>query len=391
MRGGGDEIFARLDRFVLSESWSNLFPIHNIKTLDFYGSDHRPVLLQFVQPKTSCKKLEARRFHFEHKWLGDKNFEKDFISEMQCFLGDNSLPEVLTKCQAFLKRWAGTRFDALGKKLNDLREERNRLLAQIEDESTLEKIRVLSAEIERVAKAEEVHWNRRSHMSWMFSGDRNTKLFHYAASERKKQNTISGLLNSQGILVEEETELADVVSEYFSHLFSSSHPSENDIKEVTDGNLPHLSEEDVKMLLEPYTLGEVKKALFSMHPNKAPGLDGFPASFFQHLWPNLERPVSKAVLKVFNNEEDITSWNSTLIVLIPKVREPREVKDYRPISLCNTIYKIVSKVLANRIRKVLNSVIDKTQSAFVPGRMITDNIMIGYECMHKIRNCRRGK
>lgn len=105
----------------------------------------------------------------------------------------------------------------------------------------------------------------------------------------------------------------------------------------------------------------------------------------------MERPVSKAVLKVLNNEDDITTWNLTLIVFIPKISEPREVKDFRPISLCNTMYKLVSKVLANRIRKVLNSVVDESQSAFVPGRLITDNIILGYECMHRIRSFRKGK
>lgn len=124
-----------------------------------------------------------------------------------------------------------------------------------------------------------------------------------------------------------------------------------------------------------------------MHPNKASGPDGFPASFFQYLWPSLERPVSNAVLRVLNNEEDITPWNSTLIVLIPKVCEPREVKDFRPISLCLQ-HNLQD---ANRIRRVLNSVIDEPQSAFVPGRMISDNIIIGYECMHRIRSFRKGK
>lgn len=143
--------------------------------------------------------------------------------------------------------------------------------------------------------------------------------------------------------------------------------------------------------MEPFTSREVKEALFSMHLNKAPGLDGFPASFFKHLWPSLECPVLKAIIKVLNNEEDIKSLNSSLIMLISKVCEPRDVKDFMPVSLYNTIYKIVSKVLANRIWRVLNSVIDESQSAFVPVRMITNNIITGYECMHIIRNFRKGK
>ena len=77
--------------------------------------------------------------------------------------------------------------------------------------------------------------------------------------------------------------------------------------------------------------------------------------------------------------------NNTVIVLIPKVDQPLELRDFMPISLCNVIYKVVSKCLVNRLRPCLGKLVSECQSAFVSGRMITDNALIAFECFHLIQ------
>lgn len=85
-----------------------------------------------------------------------------------------------------------------------------------------------------------------------------------------------------------------------------------------------------------------------------------------------------------------TEVNKTTIVLIPKVKNPQEMKEFRPISLCNVVYKICSKVLANRLRVFLDDIVSEEQSAFLLGRLITDNVLIAFECTHYLQR-KKGK
>jgi hypothetical protein len=102
--------------------------------------------------------------------------------------------------------------------------------------------------------------------------------------------------------------------------------------------------------------------------------------FYKWLWDMLGDDLIKAVLNAVNNISVPDGWNSTTIVMILKIDNPDKVSQFRPISLCNVVYKIISKNLANRLKAYLPEIISDHQSAFVPGRMITDNILLAYEC-----------
>lgn len=128
-----------------------------------------------------------------------------------------------------------------------------------------------------------------------------------------------------------------------------------------------------------------------MNPSKAPGPDGFPPGFYQQYWPIIGEDITISILKFLNCGGSIEDFNETFICPIPKVNDASTMRNFRPISLCSTVYKIVSKVLANRLKGVLDDLISKNQSAFVPGRLITDNVIVAFEILHSMRNKVSGK
>ena len=119
--------------------------------------------------------------------------------------------------------------------------------------------------------------------------------------------------------------------------------------------------EEMKVdLAKPYTVEEVDYAIKEMTPLKAPEPDGMPPLFYQTYWIDVGMDVSQVVLSSLNNGSLLKSVNHTFIILIPKVKNPKRLTEFRPISLCNMIYRIVSKVIANCLKPILNSIVSKT-------------------------------
>jgi hypothetical protein len=144
-------------------------------------------------------------------------------------------------------------------------------------------------------------------------------------------------------------------------------------------------------LCKEFSSKEVVEALESIGDFKAPGLDGMHAVFYKKFWDVVGEKVTEEVLGVLNGGPMLAEWNDTCVVLIPKKDNPDCMKDLRPISLCNVVYKLISKVLANRLKLILDEIISPNQSAFVPGRLITDNILLAYECTHYMKTRKHGK
>ncbi|GJS78622.1 RNA-directed DNA polymerase, eukaryota, reverse transcriptase zinc-binding domain protein [Tanacetum coccineum] len=143
---------------------------------------------------------------------------------------------------------------------------------------------------------------------------------------------------------------------------------------------------DADFMVRPVSYEEIKAALFSMEDDKALGPDGFSSKFFKASWSVVGSEFTQAIMDYFSNGNLLKEINSIIIALVPKIKTPKKVYDFRPISCCNVLYKCISKIIANRLKGVLNSLVSDCQSAFIPSRQISDNIMLTQEL---IRNYHR--
>ena len=149
--------------------------------------------------------------------------------------------------------------------------------------------------------------------------------------------------------------------------------------------VPSISSQMNQHLLKLATEEEVRQALFMMHPEKVLGPDGMTALFFQHSWHVIKKDAVEMVTNFLLTGNLDPGLNMTNICIIPKTERPTRMTELGPISLCNVGYKIISKVLCQRLKMCLPRLISETQSAFVAGRLISDNILIAQEMFHGLR------
>ena len=220
-------------------------------------------------------------------------------------------------------------------------------------------------------------------------GDKSTKFFHQRASQRRRKNHISRIPSQTGVWCQNDDQIAETAINYFKDLFTSFNLT--DFSGVLNAVDQVVTPDMNTALLQRYRPEEVKQALFQMHPSNSPRPDGMPPFFFQKYWHIVGQDVTTVVLSVLNFGHMLHKMKFTHIVLISKNNELKNMSDYRRISLGNVISRIVSKVVANRLKYVLPMVISDAQSAFVPNRLITDNTTVAYELLHRMRNRRKGR
>ena len=188
----------------------------------------------------------------------------------------------------------------------------------------------------------------------------------------------------------EESAVKEYIKNGFAGIYSTSLVSVPITYNTSYQWQPRLSEEEKQSISGGVTEEEIKVALWSLKPFKAPGPDGLHVGFFQRFWLVVGKSVMEEIKLIFSEKRVPAYLNSTHIALIPKIQGPETLGNYRPISLCNTVYKVLTKIIVARLRPFLGKLISPLQSAFVPGKKGIDNVIIAQELIHSLSK-KKGK
>ena len=382
-RVGGDNIQERLDRVLANPSWLQVYPHTQVRHLPQLYSDHCPLLISLKPPSpyptAPFRGLIAWTEHSDFKRFFHQVWSphRTFIHNIHAFRAQAPIwhkcvyGNIGAKKQRIRARLAGIQ-KALGRGTSPILEQLQTTLSDL---------------YSRLSHMEHVTWAQRARWSHVVLKDINTKYFHMLVKIHQAKSFTHMLKNELGQWVHGPTEISDLVTDYFRRFFGSTVPCTLPVlSHVSPSASPFTGH---PCLDAPFTLTELRTALFSIQPSKAPGPDGVQAHFFQREWDLIHPSLLELVNRILQSPLEIQQLNHTLLSLIPKKAVVEHVADFRPISLCNTSYKIISKLIVHRIKPFLNDCISPSQSSFIPGRSIVDNILLVKEIAHSIASSKK--
>jgi hypothetical protein len=209
--------------------------------------------------------------------------------------------------------------------------------------------RMLKQAVLGLASLERTMARQRSRIRWLREGDANTALFHAVANGRRVKNYIAAVRSGEDLVTDQERKV-ETFTEAFFQLLGRMQPREHTMN-LEELDIPTADLQDLDdMFSEEEIWGVVK----DLHPDRAPGLDGFTGAFYQRAWPVIKGDIIAGILKLsVGDGRGFARLNRALITLIPKRPDAMEVKDYRPISLVHSFAKLFSKLMANRLQRRL--------------------------------------
>ncbi|GJV59409.1 RNA-directed DNA polymerase, eukaryota [Tanacetum coccineum] len=360
---------SKLDRFLISEGLLGSCPNISAYTLDRYLSDHRPILLREAHfdygPIPFCFfhywfEMEGFDTFVERTWneanMSDSNAIYKFMKKMK-FLKDQIRVWVKDK-----KEYAYKQKKTLKEKLADI----DLLLDKGKGDSDVINQRAsIFKSLQDIEKLDSKEVAQKVKIKWAIEGDENSKYYHGVLNKRRSQLTIRGIL-VDGTWIDSPSLL--VKSEFLSH-FTNCFNQPGTSRILLNMDFPNKLNLDQQIDLESdVTHDEIKRAVWDCGIDKSPGPDGFTFGFYRRYWSFLEKDVVQAVNYFFQHGVFPKGGNSSFIALIPKTQNANMVKDFKPITLIGSLYKIIAKILSHRLVVVLGDIVNEVQSAFIANR-----------------------
>ncbi|GJV54474.1 RNA-directed DNA polymerase, eukaryota [Tanacetum coccineum] len=367
---------SKLDRFLVSENLIYSCPNINAITLERYLSDHRPILLR--EASFDYGPTPFRYFHYWNEMEGFNKVVEDAWREGPCDK-TNAMLNMMMKLKflkAKIREWNKSNMLSVKNVKAKYKEELEALEAIIDRGDGNEEIVNKRTEVvNNIQKFDKIHSSemaQKAKVKWSIEGDENTSFFHGVLNKKRS------ILNIRGIMVDGnwiESPKA-VKGEFFQH-FSSRFDKPDASRATINMRYPKTLTYDQQNELESEVSNvEIKRAVWDCGTDKSPGPDGFTFGFYRRFWKIIENDVYDAVKYFFTYGNIPKGCNSSFIALIPKIPDANMVKDFRPISLIGSLYKIIAKILANRLVGVLGDIVNEVQSAFIAERQILDGPFI---------------
>ncbi|GJZ12967.1 RNA-directed DNA polymerase, eukaryota, partial [Tanacetum coccineum] len=367
---------SKLDRFFVSDNLMISCPYITAVTLDRYLSDHRPILLR--ESHFDYGPTPFRYFNYWTEMEGFNKFVEDTWNEAPCD-GSNAMINMMKKLKYLkmrIREWNKRNMNNMKNVATKHKEDLEALEARIDKgEGTAEivnKRMEVVKNLQSIDKLQSLEMAQKAKVKWSIEGDENSSFFHGVLNKKRSQ------LNIRGIMVDGVwTERPDMVKREFFQHFSRRFDKPAVHRAHIVMTYPKSLSGDQQIELErDVSKEEIKKAVWDCGTDKSPGPDGFSFGFYRHFWKLIENDMFEAVQQFFTNGEIPKGCNSSFIALIPKIPDANLVKDFRPITLIGSMYKIIAKILANRLVGLLGDIVDEVQSAFIADRQILDGPFI---------------
>eukprot|EP00253_Pinus_taeda_P006650 PITA_06650 len=380
-RIGPSHIAARLDRFLVHSSFLLLGLDACVHILPCSTSDHKPIKLTLH----AHVDLGHIPFKFSPLWIKEPKFlqvVKESWSHPVTGSPFYIWEEKIRRLKFALKHWS--------KSIPNPAVERKNIQSQLEanqlnaeeahiTKEALDKEAHLEKCYHKVCLIEEEMLRIKSRCLELKAGERNTSFFHKHAEARKGFNSISEIKEADTIH-KDFASIKRAAHNHFKGLYSEENNTNQNFR-LLDGIPSSISVEMNHQIESEVTMDEVKRSLYAMNPDKSPGPDGFTASLLQNRWDIMGKDLYKMVHKSQACQKLGGSTNSSFLALIPKEKGANNFNRFRPISLCNIGYKLITKVIANRLRHILPKVIPENQGGFIHGRNLVDNFTLVQEAI----------